>query len=379
MQNFDTCAKAAQNHTPVRGVWHRPSPDKNEGDLRGLCQTLDRFQRAGINAVFLESFYHGMAVFKNDKVPYYHGFENYSYGEYPDYLTAFAAEANKRGILVHAWVQDFYIGYRESTELVQKHPEWLLIDQQGEFHHKTEGKERGGYIFLDPANPEVGAFLVDLYDELLTKVPLVAGLNLDYIRYPISEFECDTDTGYTEVCMNAFAKLQGLTLDPSRKREDLVRQIAKKELHSQWIAHRANYVTQFVRSVHEMIAEKHAGKIVSTAVFPELAASYNMKKQDIRKWLQKKYVDMVTPMVYFFDADRIFEAVQDLMPMCAGVLCPTGLYTTYHDQPVSELADHIAASERAGAQGFVLFDSTKTFFEAKENYEDFLAMHHRNA
>lgn len=373
MQNFDTCAKVAQANIPTRGVWHRPIPDKHEGDLLGLCQTLDRFQRAGINAVFLETFYHGMAVFKTDKVPYYHGFEEYSYGDYPDYLTAFAAEASRRGIAVHAWVQDFYIGYREDAELVQKHPEWLLINQVGEIHHKTEGKEKGGYIFLDPANPEASAFLVDLYDELLTKVPLIAGLNLDYIRYPISEFEEGTDTGYTDICMDEFARAQSLTLDPTHKREDLVEQIAKKDLLSLWIAHRAHYVTRFVRSVHEMISQKHVGKIVSTAVFPELAVSYSMKKQNISVWLEKKYVDMVTPMVYFFDAERVFEAVKSLMPICAGVLCPTGLYTTYHDQSISDLADHLAASERAGACGFVLFDSAKTFFAAKENYEEFLA------
>jgi uncharacterized lipoprotein YddW (UPF0748 family) len=320
-----------------------------------------------------------MTVFKTDKVPYYRGLESYSYGDYPDYLTAFVTEADKRGIQVHAWVQDFYIGYRENAELAVKHPSWLLINQQGELHHKTEGVERGGYIFLDPANPEVRAFLVDLYDELLTKVPLIKGLNLDYIRYPISIFEENTDTGYTEICMDSFAKKQGLTLDPTCKREDLVKQIREKELLPQWTAHRAYTITCFVRSVYEMIKEKYPDKIVSTAVFSELAAAYSMKKQTISVWLEKKYVDMVTPMVYFYEADKVFDAVKNMKSMCQGIHCYTGLYTTYHDQSTQDLAEHIAASERAGAEGFVLFDSNKTFFDAKENYEDFLVAHYGRA
>lgn len=373
MLNFDTCANEAQPHLPLKGIWHRPNVGKNETNLAELCQVIDRFARAGINTVFLETFYHGKAVFKTEKAPYHTGLREYSYGDYPDYLTAFVTEADKRGIKVHAWVQDFYVGFLEDFEFVVNHQSWLLINQHGGIRHTTEGQGFGGYIFLDPANPEVRAFLVDLYDELLTKFPLIAGINLDYIRYPISELEEDTDTGYTELCMEEFAKKQNLTLDPSRKREDLVEQIKEKDLLAQWTAHRAYYITWFVRSVCEMIHQKHPGKIASTAVFSELAAAYRMKKQTISVWLEKKYIDMVTPMVYFYEADKVFEAVKGMKAMCNGIHCYTGLYTTYHDQSSTELAEHIAASERAGAEGFVLFDSNKTFFEAKENYEDFLA------
>lgn len=373
MQNFDTCAKEAQPQLPIRGIWHRPNVGKNETNLEELCQVIDRFARAGINTVFLETFYHGKAVFKTEKVPYHTVLREYSYGDYPDYLTAFVTEADKRGIKVHAWVQDFYVGFLEDFEFVVNHQSWLLINQQGGIRHTTEGQGFGGYIFLDPANPEVRAFLVDLYDELLTRFPLLCGINLDYIRYPISEFEENTDTGYTDICMDAFAKRQNLTLDPARKREDLIEQIKEKDLLAQWTAHRAYYITQFVSAVYEMIHEKHPGKIASTAVFSELDAAYRMKKQTIRVWLEKKYIDMVTPMVYFYETDKVFNSVKELKAMCNGIHCHTGLYTTYHDQSVADLAEHLDASDRAGAEGFVLFDSNRTFFEAKEKYEDFLA------
>ena len=361
------------NNNYLRGVWHRPNPLETERDLSELCALLDRFKRAGINTVFLESFFHGKAVFKTDKVAYYTKLEGRSYGDYPDYLTAFATEADKRGITVHAWVQDFYIGCNEDTPLMAEHPDWLLINQEGGIRHKTEGQGFGGYIFLDPANPEVRTFLTELYDELLTRVPTIAGLNLDYIRYPISDLAESTDTGYTDACMDEFARRQGLTLDPSRKREDLVEKIREGELLAEWTAHRAYSITRFVRGVNEMVREKHKGKLISTAVFPELAVSYNLKKQTISVWLEKEYIDMVTPMVYFYEADKVYEAVKSIKDISQGIACCAGLYTTYHSQSAEELNSHIDASLRAGADGFVLFDAAKTFFESRVDYESFLA------
>lgn len=373
MHNINNRSEGEQSNSTFRGVWHRPNPFEIERNLEELCEVLDRFKHAKINAVFLETFYHGMTIFKTDKVPYYKGFDEYSYGDYPDYLTAFVTEADKRGIMVHAWVQNFYIGYDERTRLAVEHPDWLLVNQNGDIRHQTEGQGFGGYVFLDPANPEVREFLLSLYDELLTRVPAISGLNLDYIRYPISEFSENTDTGYTDVCMDEFARRQDLTLDPSHKREDLARQIRERDLLPCWTAHRAYYITKFVADVHEMLGSKYAGRLVSTAVFPELDVSYNLKKQTIRVWLEKKYIDMVTPMVYFYEADKVFTAVEGIKSMCLGARCYTGLYTTYHKQTVSELDAHISASKRAGADGFVLFDSAKTFFDTAENYEDFLA------
>ena len=57
MQKNDTCAKEAQPQLPIRGIWHRPNVGKNETNLEELCQVIDRFARAGINTVFLETFY----------------------------------------------------------------------------------------------------------------------------------------------------------------------------------------------------------------------------------------------------------------------------------------------------------------------------------
>ncbi|MBE6925641.1 MAG: hypothetical protein E7461_02245 [Ruminococcaceae bacterium] len=357
----------------IVGVWHRPNVSGKETDLVSLCAVLDRFRSAGINTVFLETFYHGKTVFRTDKVRYNDTVASFVYGDYPDYATAFVVEAEKRGIGVHAWVQDFYIGVDEKTPLVTDHEDWLLTNQRGSIRHTTEGQGFGGYIFLDPANPEVGTFLTDFYDELLTKLPAIKGLNLDYIRYPVSVFEENTDTGYTRIAMESFAEKNGLTIKADDSREAFRRQIEEKGLEDAWTFHRSEYVTAFVRQVRQMVSSKHPGKLISTAVFPEVEQTYQLKKQNFRVWVDSGYIDIVTPMVYFYEASQIRDAVERLKAICSSARCCTGLYTTYHNQSTEALAEHIAASDKAGADGVVFFDSAKTFFQASEDYTAYLS------
>lgn len=373
MQNLKThqqavaSASVADNAVHARGVWHRPNVSGKETTLQGLCEVLDTFADAGINMVFLETFYHGMTVFKTNRVQYYKGFEQFQYGDYPDYLTAFASEAEKRGIEVHAWVQDFYIGVSDENNFVRYYPDWLLTAQNGSYR-QTEGKESGGYIFLDPANAEVRQFLVDFYDELLTKVPQVKGLNLDYIRYPVSSV--GDDTGFTATAMQQFSSRYGLNLPQNCTINQFISLLNSNNLQNDWTKFRAEIVTGFVQQVFDMVNEKHPTAMLSTAIFPDFQVTYNTKKQDISTWLENDFIDIVTPMVYYYEASQVQSAVSDMMEKCKNCFCYTGLYATYHNQSQEELLAQINASDVAGADGFVLFDSAKTFFQ--NDYSDVL-------
>lgn len=363
--NAQQIAKTVQ----ARGVWHRPNVSGEETTLKGVCSVLDEFAEAGVNMVFVETFFHGMTVYKTNLIQYYKGFENYDYGEYPDYLTAFVAEAKKRGIQVHAWVQDFYIGISEDIQLVKYHPDWLLVAQDGGIR-QTEGKENGGYIFLDPANPEVTQYLVDFYDDLLTRVPDVVGLNLDYIRYPVTSV--GDDAGFTSCAMTEFAQKNGIPLSSADSVGGFISALNDGNLQQKWAQYRTEKVTSFVGSVFEMVKQKHPQVMLSTAIFPDMQATLQSKKQDISRWLSEGWLDVVTPMVYYEKASQVQSAVQQLMQLCGECYCYTGLYATYHSQSPQDMCDQIVASQNAGADGFVLFDSAKTFFQNADDYASVL-------
>lgn len=362
----------------ARGVWHRPNSSGRETNLEGLCSVLDEMANSGINMVFLESFYHGMTIFKTNLVPYYTGFEDFDFGDYPDYLTAFTAEAQKRGIEVHAWVECFYLGVNESTPLVKFFPRWLLVNESGKIRHATEGAELGGYIFFDPANNDATDYLLKFYEEMLRKVPGIKGLNLDYIRYPVSDFNSGTDSGYTDAAMNEFAAKYGLSINENDRIKDFKAQIVANSLVDEWTKYRADKVTSFVKQVSEMVNEKQTDCVISVAVHPDVNSAYNQKKQDFTTWVDKGYIDVVTPMLYYYDSYQISSALKDMLAKFDGVYCYSGLYTTYHNQSTGELEKHIAASESCGADGFVLFDSAKTFFNASNDYAGYLSAKYSN-
>lgn len=335
----------------ARGVWHRPNVTGKETDLEGICSVLDTFQKTGINLVFLETFFHGMTIYRSAWVPYYTGFEDYDYGVYPDYLTAFVSEASKRGIEVHAWVEDFYIGVKENY--FTKHaPQWLMQTKDGSVR-QSEGREYGGYLFLDPANREVRQYLIRFYDELLTKFPRIAGLNLDYIRYPVSD-QAD-DTGYTEVAMDDFARQQGLTFSENAGREEKVAIVAQH--YDQWVAYRAQQVTAFVGEVREMVNSKHETVLLSTAVFPEQGKSFGDKKQDFSTWLERGYLDIITPMAYYDDVATLKNALEAMLPGLSQCYCYAGISPTYHNLPDEQVLAQMQTTADAGTQGFVFFGS----------------------
>ncbi len=345
---------SGQKDTSVqaRGIWHRPNATNEETTLEGIRSVLDKFQYAGINLVFLEVFYHGRTVFKTSTVEYYTGFDKYDYGEYPDYLSAFTAEAAKRNIEVHAWVEDFYIGVT-TNNFVKYCSQWLLLNSKGEYR-QSEGADYGGYIFLDPANVEVRKFLVNFYSEILTKFPTIKGLNLDYIRYPVSS--TNDDTGFTKAAMTEFADECGWTLADD-KISTFISKLNSTGSHSNFTRYRANKVTTFVEEVYTMVKEKHPSVLLSTAIFPEPSLSYNEKKQDFTAWLNAGYLDIVTPMAYYDNNTTLKNALNTMMKDCDGTYCYAGLSSTYHSLSNSQVLGQLAVCDSVGTDGFIFFGS----------------------
>ena len=332
------------------GIWHRPNVMGDETNLDGIKKTLDIFSRCGINIVYLETIYHGMATYKSNFLPYYNGFQAHDYGEYKDYLSAFLAEAEKRNIEVHAWVEDFYIGI-ELGRLAESHPDWLLLDK----NLNTPQKEGNGYYFLDPANKEVTDFLLNVYHELLTKYPMVKGLNLDYIRYPVSS-KTD-DTGYTEAAMRGFLEMVGREIKEGSTLYDTFTKAISSN-YSQWTMFRASKVTNFVKSVKEMIDKEFNGVILSTAIFPNMNEAYETKKQEFSLWMKNHYIDVVTPMAYYDDTSTLSYYLKGMIDGVSDVYCYTGVSCIYHNLSNKLINEQIDACLNL-SDGFVIFGSQR--------------------
>ena len=111
-------------------AWHRPVIGK-ETSVEGIRETLELFKKVNFNTVYLETFWNGYTMTADSEYVDYHiEFKDCDYSPYDDYLSAFIGEAHKLGIEVHAWVEDFFVGYEgyeESNILTGQLPNLSLI------------------------------------------------------------------------------------------------------------------------------------------------------------------------------------------------------------------------------------------------------------
>ena len=359
---------------PVAGksVWHRPI----EMTYEEIDNSLRLYKEVGINLVFVETLYNGYSTFKTkyDSLFPYNSKLGTSYASaektYNDYLNCFVDVAKKYDIEVHAWVENFYVGTLESTPIVKNHPEWILYNDDGSIYQRNEG---GLYIFIDPANKEVQDLLIDYYLDLFDKVPDCAGLNLDYIRYPVSDSA--EDAGYTIPAMEGFYSLKGLSFSDAQKadRSKMAKKFSqlfntdyliggeneRKQNYDEWVKYRTSIITSYVKRIKEEVKDIKKIKL-STAVFASITDSLDYKKQDWKTWLENGWIDIATPMAYYTDSSDVLKNVSFMVQSAGGnSFYYAGLASSYSGLPAFRNAEQIDAAYRGGSTGYVIFCSTQ--------------------
>ena len=364
-------ASAESKVVSARATWHRPS----ESTYSAIKNTVETFQSCGINLVFVESFYHGCTIYTSDdiEIPYHPSLvKSYTDTEkgivYDDYLSAFLACCEEYGIEVHAWVENFYVGIDPNAGIVANHPDWIMYNDDGSI---TQRKEGGSYIFVDPANKEVQDALIHFYNDLFKKNPGLRGLNLDYIRYPVSDRSCDT--GYTVAAMKGFYESIGKTFTDEQlfdrtKMANKFKQLFNKNYlvggqteadnnYRLWVEYRTNIITDYVERIKNEVKNSR-DIILSTAVFASLNESLNSKKADWQKWYQNGWIDIATPMAYYSTANSVQTNVKNMIDIGGNnCLYYTGLASSYSGYPAWYNKEFIEASYKAGASGYVIFAS----------------------
>lgn len=356
----------------ARGVWHRPT-EVNYGQIE---ETVRTYAKIGINMVFVETWYGGYSSFKSafPDFPYNPQLsDNYTKNAdtvYEDYLTAFAACCKEYGIEVHAWVENFYVGLNPEVPIVANHPDWIMYNDDGTIYQRNEG---GKYIFLDPANKDVQDALIGYYLEMFEKVPDIAGLNLDYIRYPVTD--ATQDSGYSLAAMEAFAAEKGMTFSDAQKadREKMARKFRQlfdanylaggqdeaDQNYADWMTYRTKVITEYVRRIKNEVKDTQ-NIVLSTSVFASITESLEKKKQDWRTWFANGWIDIATPMAYYTDASDVLKNVTAMI-QAAGNNCYyySGLASSYSGLPAWHNKEQVEASYLAGANGYVIFCSTQ--------------------
>lgn len=272
-----------------RGVWHRPK-EKNREEIAALVK---KFADAGFNMIFVETIWRGETI--------YPGFITSQKSEFTgfDPLRAYLDEGKKQGVEIHAWIHTFFVGYVGAADdsgtgpILTAHPDWQLVKRNGEKVSRAEP----GYLFVNPAHPDAQNFIASLYKEVRTLYPDLAGMQLDYIRYPVN-VPLDESSDYSDLSRSEFKKVSGvdpMTINPSEHPAEW----------EQWRLWREKVITDFVKRIRWENPEV----LLSADIFPDIEEAHATKMQNWGEWANKGYVNVLAPMAYTVNTDWVGESI----------------------------------------------------------------------
>lgn len=371
----------------LKGVWLRPT----ETHHASIILTLDKIKAAGIDNVFLETYFHGKTIFPSKTMANY-GFTSQNEKFLGiDPLKIWVEEAHKRNMKINIWFETFYVGNDNPkdnpTNILAIKPDWSNKTKRNydSLTPVSSASEHCGY-FLDPANPEVQKFLEDLITEIITNYQ-PDGINLDYIRYPQSiaakfaGYDL-SNWGYTEYAREEFKRTYGA---------DPIDIDSGTPEWQQWDKYRQDKVTSFVSRINQITKQN---KIPLTAViFPDRQKALETKQQDWRTWSLLGYVDGFTPLLLTCDPKTASLMLQDVIRNKAkNTALYSGLFITFMNGSSEDLLRQIQESRKLFTKGVIMFDYahlsskyvntlTKSVFDANQaqivQYNPVPAQRHR--
>ena len=292
-----------------------------------------------------------------------------------DPLALTLAEAHKRGLKVHAWLNTSLLANLDAlpsdpAHVYNKHPEWLAVPRAvaGELYamsprdpafrqkivewSKANRGELEG-VYTGPANPKVRDHIYNIWMDVLKHYP-VDGLHFDYVRYASPDFD------YSRTSMEKFRKWLEPQLS-SEERAELKRFLKSNKLAATELfwAKFADFqrlqVTMLVERIYKAVKKRRPEVVVSAAVFANDENAYTRRFQDWRRWLQMGILDVACPMAYSTDTavfqKQIEVATSTAQAANRRVWAGIGAYRIPSDSAVEKI--NVARSLKA--EGFILF------------------------
>lgn len=335
----------------LKGIWVRPTEKTQEA----VNSAIQKIHAAGINEIFLETYYHGMTIFPSKTMEEY-GFykQNPVFNDF-DVLKAYIEEAHKMNMKVNIWFETFYIGNNNPADYEQNilsvKPEWANINKANiESEIPVYSKSEHNGYFLDPANPEVQMFLETLLTEIINDYK-PDGINLDYVRYPqsimskYSGYE-NTNWGYTKYARNEF--VEKYSVDPV----DLNK---TDPLWIMWDKYRQDQISAFILRINEITRHKDIN--LTTVIFPDMKRALQTKQQDWSTWSLTNSLNGVTPLFLTTDSKTTRSMMKEIVRNTSpSTKIYAGIFTTFMHGSDEDLLRLIQVAREERIDGIILFD-----------------------
>lgn len=247
-----------------------------------IVRLLDTARRSGLNAVMVQVRPESDALYPSSLEPwsrYLTGQQGVSPGYDP--LAFFIAEAKKRGIGVHAWINP----YRGAASAGKPRAANHITKRYPQYAYKV-----GSVIFMDPGAPEVQNHIVNVVRDLVKRYDL-AGVHFDDYFYPYPA-EGGKLASFPDDTTYAAYRARGGTMSRADWRRD--------------------NVNTLVRRVGQTVRAERPGAKFGISPFgiyrPGVPAGttagvdmYNHLYADALKWMREGWIDYLSPQLYWRD------------------------------------------------------------------------------
>jgi len=277
-----------------RGAWIASVVNIDWPSAKGLpsdqqqsefIKILDMHKRNGLNAVVVQIRPAGDAIYKSDYEPwseYLTGTQGKAPDPYYDPLTFMIEEAHKRGLEFHAWLNPYRAVFNIRTSSVaanhpsRLHPEWFVNYGDGASVTK----------YFDPGIPEVRKFVTDVVRDIVHRYD-VDGIHMDDYFYPYRI------PGKEFPDQKSFAKYgMGMQKDAWRRSncDTIIVQIQRAIREEKpWVKFGISpFGVWRNKSQDPRGSETQAGQ-----------TNYDDLYADVLLWLEKGWIDYVTPQLYW--------------------------------------------------------------------------------
>jgi uncharacterized lipoprotein YddW (UPF0748 family) len=287
---------------PVRGLWVVRHSITSTSKIDTL---LHLAQECGITDLFVQVRGRGDAYYQSEYEPRAEGISD------PDFdpLGYILQKTLGDSVRIHAWLNVFYIWSKDTlpkdtSHIVHKQKHWLArpiyqSETGGTYPNSLLDESIEG-LYVSPLQADAQDHFLKILIDIIEKYG-VAGIHLDYIRYPDRRFDVHPDV------VKGFKNRYILNPKQFLINPDLFAQkfsLAGYEVfYYHWRQYLLDGLSDYVKRIADTIRVEYEHLLLSAAVKPDIVSAHWNYYQDWDRWIKEEWLDFVIPMNYSPDED----------------------------------------------------------------------------
>lgn len=313
----------------VRAVWLTNVDSDILDSRRNIKAGLQKLKDLGFNTIYPVVWQRGFTLYPSDVAEAFTGSRVMPSSLFTgrDMLAEIIEEVKPHGFRVIPWFE-YGLMTLPGSAIEKRHNDlFTLANDKSKIRIKTADAKRDDHIWLNPCQPEVQKFIVDLIADVAQRYE-IDGVQLDdHFGFPV-------ELGYDQFTEDLFKTETG-------------RPAPIKHTDSDWVNFASKKVTDLLKQIFEAVKAKRLDCLVSISPNP-LNFSRNYYLADWKSWVDKGLVEELVLQVYRPDLSKFITEInkKEVIETNERILCIAGILTGLSNQPVSAglIREQISAS-----------------------------------